>query len=103
MDISPEEWFEVKGITKNLKDHVLGNGKPALEVRLREYVDQRDNHKERQTQQEIMDLKAEVDAKHRENTTKLDKLADKHDVTQRLVYIGTGIMVALEALGLFKK
>jgi hypothetical protein len=103
VDVPQEEWFEVKGLAKQLKDHVLGNGKPSLELRIREYVDQQDVHKQNNAKQDLLDLRTDVDKKHMENNAKLDKLADKHDVTQRLVWIGMGIMVTLEAVGLFKR
>lgn len=102
-DITPEEWFEVKSLVKRLDGSIFGNGKPALEVRLREYIDQRDAHKEANAQQDLIDLRTDVDRKHEENGKKLDRLDGRHDQIQKLVYIGMGIMIALESVGLFKK
>ena len=103
MDIAPEEWFKVKDTVERLASNVFGNGKPALEVRILKYVDERDAHKEANARQDLLDLRHDMDTRHTENRSFFEKLSDKHDATQKLVYIGMGIMVALEAVGLFKK
>lgn len=95
-DINIEEWVRMKDCVERLEHNVLGNGKPPLETRLREYVDSRDNHKERNARQETADLAHRQDVRHEQNVKKFDKLF-------QLVYIGMGIMIALESVGLFKK
>jgi len=109
MEIPQEEWFKVKDTTKRLELHVFGNGKPPLEARMREYVDERDSHKERNAQQDIVDLRTDIDKRHVENTTTFkefklyfESYVNRQADVNRLVYIGMGIMIALEAVGLFK-
>lgn len=95
-DINFEEWVRVKECVERLDHTVMGNGKPPLETRLREYVDARDAHKERNARQDNLDLSHKQDLRHEQNSKKFDKLF-------QLVYIGMGIMIALESVGLFKK
>jgi hypothetical protein len=102
-EINDAEWYYVNEMVKRLDHHILGNGKPPLEERLKSYIDIRDAHKERNTQQDLADLREESDKKHDQNTKTLDKMSDKQDKIQQLVYIGMGIMIALESVGLFKK
>lgn len=103
IDVPPDEWFKMKSIVEGLDKIVNGNGKPPLWDRMKEYVDQRDTHKERNMQQEMIDLRHEIDGKHTENRETLKELMTEHKSIQRLVYIGMGIMIALESVGLFKK
>lgn len=101
-DIPQDEWYRVRTLVEGLDKTVNGNGKPPLWERMKEYVDIRDAHKERNTQQEIMDLRCEINEKHKENSEKADKQADKMDALMKLVYIGLGIVITLESVGLFK-
>lgn len=56
-------------------EHCLfGNGQPGLEDKLKKYVDERDNHKERNLQQEILDLRTDTNERHEEN--KKDRVKD---------------------------
>lgn len=95
-EIRDEDWFRVNDTVKRLEHAILGNGKPPLEERLRSYIDIRDSHKERNLKQDMVDLRHDQDSRHAENGKKFDKLF-------QLVYIGMGIMIALESVGLFKK
>lgn len=109
-EIRDEDWFRVNDTVKRLEHAILGNGKPPLEERLRAYIDMRDTHKERNAKQDLVDMRHEIDEKHKENTKTLDKIelnqgkiSDKQDKIATYVYIGLGIVGTLEALGLFKR
>lgn len=102
MDVDPVEWNRVTDLVKRIDHHIFGNGKPALEDRLRLYIDERDKHKERNAQQELTDFKGEMNSKHTQNVDHMNRLETKMDTVTRLVYIGLGIVIALESVGLFK-
>lgn len=56
-------------------EHCLfGNGQPGLEVKLRQYIDERDAHKEANLRQDIGDLRTIGDHRHNENSGKLDEV-----------------------------
>lgn len=97
--ISDEEWFKFKALTERLDHHVFGNGKPPLEARVIASA-----------HQDVMDLRTDMEKRHTENKTTFEKFVetfikycDKQEGVNRLVYIGMGIMIALEAVGLFKR
>lgn len=88
------EWGEFKAILKRLDSNVNGNGKEPLEVRLKRYIDERDEHKERNTEQDLQDLETrlsdkidsvkeegelKVEAMHAANTLRMDKQDKKLD------------------------
>jgi len=66
-DIKDEDWFRVKNSVEDLVKEIKGNGRPGLETRLRSYVDERDAHKEANSEQSILDLQHLMDSKHSEN------------------------------------
>src|ERR1700761_7926239 len=107
MEISESDWIRVKDCVERLDKNVNGNGKEPLEMRLTKYIDERDEHKARNASQELHDFeeaqklrekenRSVQDERHKENGVKFDRLF-------QLVYIGMGIMIALEAIGVFKK
>ena len=71
----------MRATVKRLEHTIEGNGKPSLFERMKTYVD----------------------GKHLENKASIDKLSDKQDSLMRLVYIGFGIVIALESVGIFKR
>jgi len=107
VEIPAEEWGKFKELVVRIDKNVNGNGKPPLEERLRDYIDERDDHKERNHRQDMTDIRSEIDEKHKENQKSISALDAKFDkFTEKvvpLVYIGMGIMIALESVGLFKK
>lgn len=102
-EISQDEWYRVKALVDGMDKVVNGNGKPPLWERVKEYVDQRDAHKERNMQQEMLDLRNEIKDRHDENKETSKEQSKKIDTLMRLVYIGLGIVITLESVGLFKK
>ena len=107
VEISTEEWAVAKDLLTRLNHHVFGNGKPALETRLHEYIDRRDTHKENNAAQMVADLRDETndrfdkqekkqDERHEQNQEKFDKLF-------QLGYVGLGIVITLQAFGLLHK
>lgn len=102
-EIPQEDWYRVKACVEGLDKTINGNGKPPLWERVKDYVDQRDTHKERNMQQEMIDLREEINDKHKENKETSQEQSKKIDKLMQLVYIGFGIVLTLESVGLFKK
>jgi len=107
VEISTEEWVLIKNLTERLEHHVFGNGKPALEARLRDYIDERDRHKENNSMQALMDFKGETEDRFERQETKQDERheqnQEKFDKIFQLLYVGLGIVITLQAFGLLHK
>lgn len=102
IDITVEEWTQVKELLKGLDRTVNGNGRPGLKEDIILYVDRRDRHKEANARQDLMELRDYVDEKHIENRETTKEFRTEIKYLQRLAWIGFGIVITIEALGLFK-
>lgn len=89
----------MEGTVERLDNFVFGtHGGLSLEDRLRAYIDQRGDHKKKQTDEALLNLAHVVDgdrqqmnANHAANTKKLDRLI-------WIAGIGTGIAVCLQGI-----
>lgn len=82
-----------------LEKILLSNGKPSLEDRLRDYIDARDKHKERNCEESIQGLAdcLKDETKERKEQHGSNDLRFRN--IERILYIGFGIMTALQAVG----
>ncbi len=87
----------------------FGNGQPGLEARLVKYIDERDAHKERNSKQEILDLRKDhednkrvQDERHLANTKTLGKIEGAASMlTWGIPVLLTLISIVIGLLGFF--
>lgn len=102
VEITVAEWALMKERLERLDKTVNGNGKPGLKEEIIQYVDRRDRHKEANARQDLDDLRGEFDKKHVENRETTKEFRTEIKYLQRLAWVGFGIVITIEALGLFK-
>lgn len=98
IEFDPEKWVRLEQTVERIAHLIDGNGQPALEKRLMKYADDCDEHKKRGMEDALGNMTQTQNARHEENGRKFDRLF-------MLVYIGMGIILALQFVGLliFKK